>query len=738
MFPEKDNQKNLLLAIVLSVSVLLAWQVFYAGPKLKEEQERRQRIQQEQQQTQAKGEPGAPSTVPQAAPGAPAQPGTQPGAAPSALPAAPAVTREAALAGSPRVKIDTPSLRGSIALKGGRIDDLVLTKYKEEATPASPNVALFSPSGAPEPYYAEYGWVAASGAGTVVPGNDTLWRAEGQNSVLTAATPITLVWDNGQGLVFRRKIAVDADYLFTVADEVENKSNAAVTLYPYFLISRHGTPKTLGFYILHEGPIGVLGDKGLQELGYSDLLKEGGTKTFKQTGGWLGITDKYWAAALIPDQKAPYQAAFSGAKGAKDRYQADFLLNTGVAVAPGGRGATTSHLFAGAKQVTIIEQYQDMLGVKLFDRLIDWGWFWFITKPLFKLLHWLSNLFGNYGLAILATTVLVKLAFFPLANKSYESMAKMKKLQPEMEKIRDRFKEDRVRQQQELMALYKNEKINPMAGCLPIVLQIPVFFALYKVLFVTIDMRQAPFFGWITDLSAPDPTSLFNLFGLLPFDTPGLLHVGAWPMIMGVTMWVQMQLNPQQPDPIQQKIFNWMPVIFTFMLASFPSGLVIYWAWNNVLSLLQQYYIMQKNGAEIHLWKNLGTQKWQARLATVRNVDTSKLKERIGAASASLPQVLGKILPALPKPAGTKETGAAKSGPRPADGSDAAATKSGTPMSREQALRTLGLEPDATQTEIDAALEQTTQRQKGLNGSDHVIAAKIDEAREILRSKAGS
>ncbi len=392
----------------------------------------------------------------------------------------------------------------------------------------------------------------------------------------------------------------------------------------------------------------MLGDAGLQELAYSDLLKEGGTKSFKQTGGWLGITDKYWAAALIPDQKTPYQATFSGTKGAKERYQADFLLNTGVSVPPGGRGETVSNLFAGAKQVSLIEGYGDKLGAQKFDMLIDWGWFYFITKPLFKLLHWLSQLFGNYGLAILATTVLVKAAFFPLANKSYESMAKMKKLQPEMEKIRDRFKDDRGKQQQELMALYKNEKINPMSGCLPIVLQIPVFFALYKVLFVTIDMRHAPFFGWIHDLSAPDPTSLFNLFGLLPFVTPDYLHVGAWPMIMGVTMWVQMQLNPQQPDPVQQKIFNWMPVIFTFMLASFPSGLVIYWAWNNVLSLIQQYTIMRRNNTEVHLWKNLGTDKWKARLASARNIDVGKLKDRMGGVSA---QVLGKLAKPRQQPA---------------------------------------------------------------------------------------
>jgi YidC/Oxa1 family membrane protein insertase len=717
MLPDQDNQKNLLLAIVLSVAVLLVWQMFYAGPKLKEEQERRQRIQQEQQQqqAQAKGEPGTPTTVPQAAPGT----APQPGAAPSAVPAAATATREASLADSPRLKIDTPSLRGSIALKGGRIDDLVLAKYREEAAPSSPNVVLFSPSGAPEPYYAEYGWVAAAGANTAVPGNSTVWRAEGQ-SVLTAATPVTLVWDNGQGLVFRRKVSVDADYLFTVTDEVENKSKAAVTLYPYFLISRHGTPKTQGFYILHEGPIGVLGDAGLQELSYADLLKEGGTRTFKQTGGWLGITDKYWAAALIPDQKMPYQASFTGAKGAKDRYQADFLLNSGVTVAPGARGETVSNLFAGAKQVSLIEGYREKLGAKQFDLLIDWGWFYFITKPLFKLLHWLSQVLGNYGLAILATTVLVKGAFFPLANKSYESMAKMKKLQPEMEKIRDRFKDDRVKQQQELMALYKNEKINPMSGCLPIVLQIPVFFALYKVLFVTIDMRHAPFFGWIHDLSAPDPSSLFNLFGLIPYTVPDFLHVGAWPIIMGITMWVQMQLNPQQPDPVQQKIFNWMPVIFTFMLASFPSGLVIYWAWNNVLSLLQQYTIMRRNNTEVHLWKNLGTEKWKARLGSLRNIDTSALKDRVSGVSGQVQGRLAKL----------RTRGSSSSASEPA--------QSGKSMTRDEALSTLGLKPDATRTEIDAALQSQEKRhQNGLNGSDHAIA-RMDEAREILRGKETS
>ena len=405
---DQDHQKNLLLAIVLSVAVLLAWQMFYAGPKLKDEQERRQRVQQEQS-------PGKqPGAAPTAAPGEQAQV-----ALPSAAPASEAQSREAALKSSAhsRVRIDTPSLRGSIALQGGRVDDLVLVKYRETVSPDSPNVVLFSPSGTPAPYYAEYGWVGA-GADQPMPGSDTVWRLE-KGSVLTPSSPVTLAWDNGRGLVFRRHIAADDNYLLTVTDSVENRSGAEVTLNPYALISRHGLPQTQGFYILHEGPIGVMGEEGLKELQYADLLKDGGTKTFKNTGGWIGITDKYWAAALIPDQKIGYTATFRGIKGSKDRFQTDLLLSP-MAIAAGATASATSNLFAGAKQVTLIEAYGEKPGAKQFDLLIDWGWFYFITKPLFKLLHWLSQLLGNYGLAILATTVLVKLAFFPLANKSYE------------------------------------------------------------------------------------------------------------------------------------------------------------------------------------------------------------------------------------------------------------------------------------------------------------------------------
>jgi len=517
-----------------------------------------------------------------------------------------AATRESALSGGPRIQIVTPSLTGSIGLTGARIDDLVLAKYREKINPASPHVVLFSPASAPQPYFAEFGWISDTPS-QKVPDRETQWTRVGDGK-LTPETPVTLTWDNGSGLKFQRTIAVDANYMFTVTDHVENTGAASVKLYPYARIYRYGTPLSQGYYILHEGLIGVAGEEGLQETTYKDARKPDKQKQFDNvTGGWLGMTDKYWGSALIPDQKTPYRMRLTGtasASGATDSYQADYLL-TPVTLAPGQSHVVKSNLYAGAKKVDIVEGYQEKLGIKQFDLMIDWGWFYFITKPLFYLIDWLYKLLGNFGLAILVVTVIVKAAFFPLANKSYESMAKMKKLQPEMEKLRERFKDDKARQQQELMALYQKEKINPLAGCLPILLQIPVFFALYKVLFVTIDMRHAPFFGWIKDLSAPDPTSIFNLFGLLPFAVPEYLHIGAWPLIMGITMWVQMQLNPKQPDPTQQMVFNWMPVLFTFLLATFPAGLVIYWAWNNVLSIAQQWMIMKRQGAEIPLMDNI-------------------------------------------------------------------------------------------------------------------------------------
>ena len=605
-----DN-KNTILAIVLSALVLIGWQYFVAIPQEKAKQEQLQAQQQAQKlNPQQPAGSGQPSQTPPPLPGQPAAPAANE-----------PISRDKALAASPqRIKIATSTLQGSIALKGGRIDDLALVKFREKVDPTSPPIVLLSPSGTAEPFYADFGWANAAGATVKVPASDTLWKQTGSGA-LGVGNPVTLTWDNGEGLEFRRTISVDDKYVFTLKDEVANKSATPVILYPYALISRHNTPQTLGYYILHEGPIGILGDNGLQEKNYKDLddKKE---FAFANTKGWLGFTDKYWAAVLLPDPTTNLlKAKFSGGMlGATKTYQSDYLLDPQT-IAPGATGSANARLFAGAKEVAVVDQYDKSLKLDRFDRVIDWGWFYFITKPLFIAIDWLYRLVGNFGLAILIVTVLIKIAFFPLANKSYASMAKMKAVQPQMTAIRENFKDDKAKQQQELMELYRKEKINPLAGCLPIAVQIPVFFSLYKVLFVTIEMRHAPFFGWIHDLSAPDPTNIFNLFGLIPFDPTVIpmvghfLHLGLWPLIMGVTMWAQMKLNPAPPDPTQAMIFNWMPLIFTFMLATFPAGLVIYWAWNNSLSVAQQSYIMSRHGAKIELWANLkGTWKSIERL----------------------------------------------------------------------------------------------------------------------------
>jgi YidC/Oxa1 family membrane protein insertase len=606
-----DDSRNTILAILLSVIVLVAWQYFVGIPQMEQQREKAKR-EAAQRTEQTQPTPATPGQPPQTAPvpGEPLRPGTDARPVPgTAIAPGTTTSREAALAASPRVAIETPRIKGSIALKGARMDDVALTNYHETVDPKSPNIVLLSPSGSPAPFYAEFNWTSDPAAKVKLPGPDTLWTATSPGP-LTPERPLMLTWDNGEGLLFNRTIAVDREYMFTVTDEVENTGSGPVTLYNYGLVSRHGTPKTLGYYILHEGLIGVLGDGKLHEVGYSDIEKKS-PQIVKSKGGWIGITDKYWAATLIPNQSADLQARFSAnTAGNLKTYQSDFLGDA-VSIAPGGKISAQNRLFAGAKETAIVDNYEKTLGIKSFDLLIDWGWFYFITKPMFLALDYFFRLTGNFGLAILIVTVLIKIVFFPLANKSYASMAKMKKLQPEMEKLRERYGDDKVKQQQALMELYKQEKINPLAGCLPILIQIPVFFALYKVLFVTIDLRHAPFFGWIKDLSAPDPTNLFNLFGLLPFDPTVLpvigafLHVGVWPLVMGVTMWAQMKLNPAPPDPTQKMIFDWMPVIFTFMLASFSAGLVIYWAWNNTLSVLQQAVIMRRNGAKIELWDNV-------------------------------------------------------------------------------------------------------------------------------------
>jgi YidC/Oxa1 family membrane protein insertase len=599
-----NEQRNTILAIVLSAIVLIGWEYFYMLPKQRQEELQRQaqitHVQPAPQATPGQA-PGAAPAAPGAAPRAPEQSG--------AAPAAAQKSREAVIASTERVPIDTPRIKGSISLKGGRIDDVSLAQYHETVDPSSPAIVLLSPSESPHPFYGEFGWIGPASGAVRVPGPDTVWQRQGSGT-LGVGRPITLTYDNGEGLVFRRTISVDDKYLFTVKDEVTNNSGAPVTLYPYGLISRHGRPQTVNYYILHEGMIGVLGDQGLQEVKY-DKIEKDKNLTFKATDAWLGITDKYWAATLLPDTDAQLQARFSFAEvGGVKTYQTDYLLDPQT-IAPGSTGEAHARLFAGAKEVQVVDNYEKQLGLNRFELLIDWGWFYFITKPLFLLMDMIFRWTGNFGVAILTVTVMLKALFFPLANKSYASMAKMKAVQPQMQALRERYPDDKVKQQQELMEIYKREKINPIAGCLPIAIQIPVFFALYKVLFVTIEMRHAPFFGWIKDLSAPDPTNVFNLFGLLPFDPTQLptvghfLVLGAWPLIMGVTMWVQMKLNPPPPDPAQKMMFDWMPVIFTFMLASFASGLVIYWAWNNTLSVIQQSIIMRRNGAKVELLDNL-------------------------------------------------------------------------------------------------------------------------------------
>ena len=598
------DQNNVFYAIALSVVILITWQYFFATSFL--------------------GKPAAPRSAAQVGM---VDPGTEIRAQSPAVATPPATianaqpqfSRQQALARSQRIAIDTPRLRGSIALTGARIDDLSLVQYRETADPKSKAIELLSPSGSPQPFYAEFGWVDGSGTNLEVPTSETAWRQQGSDS-LGVGRPVTLVWQNGQGLEFRRTISVDDKYLFSIRDDIINGGETAATLAPYALISRHNPPPTSGYYLLHEGAIGVLGEQGLQEISYK-TLDDKKRVSFDLSNAWLGFTDKYWAAALLPEATSHLHAEFSAnSVGTLKTYQVDYVRDN-RSVEPGATASATARLFAGAKEVALLDGYDKALHLNRFDLAIDWGWFRIITKPMFTLIDAIFRLVGNFGVAILIVTLMLKIAFFPLANKSYASAAKMKALQPQIQLIRESFADDKVKQQQATMDLYRKENINPLAGCLPTLIQVPVFFSLYKVLFVTIEMRQAPFFGWIRDLSAPDPTNLFNLFGLIPYDPVslpllgGFLAIGAWPLLMGLTQWVQMKLTPASPDPTQAAILSWMPVIFTFMLAKFSAGLVIYWTWNNSLSIVQQAVVMGRNGVRIEWWDRL-----RARLAR-RKID---------------------------------------------------------------------------------------------------------------------
>jgi len=597
----KSDNRNVILAVVLSMLVLFGWQFFVAGPQLERAQQQAEIAAQQQQDAQsaALATPSTPST-----PGEAAQPAAAP--APQSF-----ASRGDALAASQRVSIDTAALEGSINLTGARLDDLRLKQYRETVDPTSPIITLLSPAGAADAYYAEEGWVPVAGSDIAVPNAQSQWTVEGDNATLTVGTPVTLAWDNGAGLVFRRTISIDEHYLFTISQTIENNSGGAVALYPYSRVVRHGTPHVQNFFIQHEGPHGVLGANNLISKKYGDLQNDRQV-TFESTTGWLGFSDKYWATAAMPPAGTNLNARFSWSNTAGyDDYQTSYVETAPVAVAAGATATRESYLFAGAKEEAVIAGYEQQYGFDRLELLIDWGWFHFLTKPMYYLLSFLYGILGNFGLAVLAVTIIVKAIFFPLANRSYASMAAMRRVQPEMKAIQERFKEDRAAQQQAMMELYRKEKINPLSGCWPMLIQVPVFFALYTVIFISLDMRHAPFFGWIQDLAAPDPTNIFTLFGLIPWD-PGILpivgsflHLGIWPVVMGITMWVQMRLNPPPADPTQAMIFNWMPVIFTFMLGTFPAGLVIYWAWNNFLSVIQQWVIMKRHGVEVNLLGNI-------------------------------------------------------------------------------------------------------------------------------------
>jgi len=567
------DQNRLIIAIAVSIAILLGFQFLLP----------------------AKPVPPTASTsttLTQATPAPTRNPAT-PGSGPETV-AAPVATRDV-----PRLPIHATRVQGSINLAGARLDDLVLRDYHEEVAQTSPLVRLLEPRVDPQPSYVQFGWTAET-PGLRVPDPDAVWTASGAE--LTETSPVTLSWDNGAGVVFEIVLTIDDFYMFAAEQRIRNTTGAPVAAFPWSRVRRDYKPVTAGYYILHEGLLGVM-DGTLREQKYDDVKKEsdkthGPSLEVPTTGGWAGITDKYWLTVLIPDQAAPVTGAFRHmTENGADRFQVDFVQREPSTVAAGTTMGTTTRLFAGAKVVGLLDRYESQLGLPHFDKAVDFGWFYFLTKPIFYALDWLYRLTGNFGVAILIFTVFAKAVFFPLANKSYRAMSKMKLLGPKMTEIREKFKDDPQKMQSEIMGLYKSEKVNPASGCLPMVVQIPVFFSLYKVIFVTIEMRHAPFFGWIHDLSVVDPTNVFNLFGLLPFDPSAsshFLHLGVWPLIMGVTMFLQQKLNPPPPDPVQAKIFQFMPIVFTFMMSSFPAGLVIYWSWNNLLTIAQQWTIMRR------------------------------------------------------------------------------------------------------------------------------------------------
>ena len=557
------ENKNVLLAVILSTAILIGWSFYFENPE--EAQRKRAEIQGKTETQTSAQKPEAPQS--------------------SKINPAKSISRNEALKESDRVLIENKNLSGSISLRGALIDDIILKNYRETLDANSKPIVLLSPKKYEQGYFVESGW-ATTKSDVKVPDNNSLWQIK-EGKKLTTNSPVTLEWNNREGLVFLKKIEIDDKYLFKITEIVRNDKNKAVDLFHYGQITKNAKPTTENFYILHEGLVGVV-DKNLKEETYSAVEKE--KKTYNGKSGWFGITDKYWMSAIIPESGKSFKGEYSFT----NNYKANFIISEPNTIGPQKSTTSNIKIFIGAKEVYPIDNYSEKEKIDRFDLAIDWGWFYFITKPLFFVIDYIFKIVGNFGVAIIILTALVRIVFFPLSNYSFKSMAKMKVLQPEMLRIKELYKDDVKRTQQEMMALYKREKVNPLSGCLPILVQIPIFFAVYKMLFITLEMRHAPFFGWIKDLSAADPTTIFNLFGLIPWEPPTFLMIGIWPILMGVTMYFQQKLNPTPPDPIQAKIFAWFPFIITIMLASFPSGLVIYWTASNILTMAQQYYIMRK------------------------------------------------------------------------------------------------------------------------------------------------
>ncbi len=557
------ENKNVILAVLLSTIILVGWSVFVENPD---------QIQKKKLEIQGKTE---------------VQTNIQKPETPQSTKINPtkSISRNDSLKEGERVFIENSNLSGSISLRGALIDDIILKNYRETLDKNSKPIILLSPKKTENGYFVESGWATAK-ADIKVPDNNSIWQVK-EGKKLTPNSPITLEWNNREGVIFVKKIEVDDKYLFKITETIKNEKNKPAELFHYSQITRNTKPETADFYILHEGLIGVA-DKNLKEETYANVEKE--KKIYTGKSGWFGITDKYWMAAIIPENGKSFKGEYSFA----NSYKANFIISEPTLVNAQKSASSSLKIFLGAKEVFVVDGYAEKEKIDRFDLAIDWGWFYFITKPLFFIIDYIFKLTGNFGVAIIILTIIVRIVFFPLANYSFKSMAKMKVLQPEMLRIKELYKDDVKRTQQEMMALYKREKVNPLSGCLPILIQIPIFFAVYKMLFITLEMRHAPFFGWIKDLSAADPTTIFNLFGLIPWNPPSFLMIGVWPILMGVTMYFQQKLNPTPPDPIQAKIFAFFPLLLTIMLATFPSGLVVYWTVSNVLTMAQQYYIMKK------------------------------------------------------------------------------------------------------------------------------------------------